>query len=87
MVRSLVGHPKIILFDDANANFDIKNDGRLLNVIKKMRGSRTMIIVTHRPSFLRICDRQYILKEGHLEEYIDPYTASKVAQENSQAKV
>lgn len=87
MVRSLVGHPKIILFDDANANFDIKNDGRLLNVIKKMRGSRTMIIVTHRPSFLRICDRQYILKEGHLEEYVDPYIAFQAAQANSQAKV
>ena len=77
MVRSLVGHPKIILFDDANANFDIKNDGRLLNVIKQMRGDRTMIIVTHRPSFMRICDRQYKLINGKLEEYIDPYLASK----------
>lgn len=87
MVRSLVGHPKIILFDDANANFDIKNDGRLLNAIKKMRGSRTMIIITHRPSFLRICDRQYIIKAGHLEEYVDPYIAFKAQQANSQVKV
>ncbi|MCV6610617.1 MAG: ABC transporter transmembrane domain-containing protein [Amphritea sp.] len=79
MVRSLVGHPKIILFDDANANFDIKNDGRLLNVIKRMKGSRTMIIVTHRPSFMRICDRQYQLKDGHLKEYIDPYIAHQQA--------
>jgi len=77
MVRSLVGHPKIILFDDANANFDIKNDGKLLNVIKKMKGDRTMIIVTHRPSFLRICDRQYQLTDGRLKEYIDPYMAAQ----------
>nr|WP_170167507.1 ABC transporter transmembrane domain-containing protein [Amphritea balenae] len=77
MVRSLVGHPKIILFDDANANFDIKNDNRLLNVIKQMRGSRTMIIVTHRPSFMRICDRQYSLTRGKLLEYVDPYMAKK----------
>lgn len=81
MVRSLVGHPKIILFDDANANFDIKNDGRLLNVIRQMKGSRTMIIVTHRPSFMRICDRQYQLKEGHLHEYVDPYLAQKRSQQ------
>ena len=52
MVRSLVGHPKIILFDDANANFDIKNDNRLLKVIEQMKGKRTMVIVSHRPSFL-----------------------------------
>ena len=83
MVRSLVGHPKIILFDDANANFDIKNDGRLLNVIKRMKGSRTMIIVTHRPSFMRICDRQYQLKDGHLQEYIDPYIAHQQAQQQA----
>ncbi|WP_432471940.1 peptidase domain-containing ABC transporter [Amphritea sp. HPY] len=84
MVRSLVGHPKIILFDDANANFDIKNDGRLLNVIKQMRGDRTMIIVTHRPSFLRICDRQYQLTEGRLKEYIDPYIAAKAKAKSQQ---
>ncbi len=83
MVRSLVGHPKIILFDDANANFDIKNDGRLLNVIQRMKGSRTMIIVTHRPSFMRICDRQYQLKDGHLQEYIDPYIAHQQAQQQA----
>lgn len=83
MVRSLVGHPKIILFDDANANFDIKNDGRLLNVIKQMKGSRTMIIVTHRPSFMRICDRQYELKDGHLQEYIDPYLAQQQARQQA----
>ena len=77
MVRSLVGHPKIILFDDANANFDIKNDSRLINVIKQMKGERTMIIVTHRPSFLRLCDRQYQLTDGHLVEYIDPYQAKQ----------
>jgi len=87
MVRSLVGHPKIILFDDANANFDIKNDGRLLNVIKQMRGDRTMIIVTHRPSFLRICDRQYHLIDGHLQEYIDPYLAAKNTQTPHAEKV
>ena len=83
MVRSLVGHPKIILFDDANANFDIKNDGRLLNVIRQMKGSRTMIIVTHRPSFMRICDRQYQLKDGHLQEYVDPYLAYQQAQQQA----
>ena len=34
MVRSLVGMPPVILFDDANANFDLKNDNRLQRVIE-----------------------------------------------------
>ena len=67
MVRSLIGHPQIILFDDANANFDVKNDQRLLHVIKLMQQQkRTLIIVSHRPSFLRICNKQYRLENGRL---------------------
>jgi len=67
LVRSLIGHPQIILFDDANANFDVKNDKQLIKVIQQMQQQqRTIIIVSHRPSFLRICDKQYTLKNGQL---------------------
>ncbi|MES9853235.1 MAG: ABC transporter transmembrane domain-containing protein [Candidatus Thiodiazotropha sp. L084R] len=68
MVRSLIGHPNIILFDDANANFDIKNDAKLMALIKKMKGNRTLVLVSHRPSFLRICDKQLELRDGTLHE-------------------
>ncbi len=68
MVRSLVGHPSIMLFDDANANFDYKNDQRLLEILEALKGDRTMVIVSHRPSFLRLCDRLFQLRDGRLEE-------------------
>ncbi|MES9857493.1 MAG: ABC transporter transmembrane domain-containing protein [Sedimenticola sp.] len=68
MVRSLVGHPKVILFDDANASFDIKNDIKLLKMMKKFRGDRTMVVVSHRPSFLGLCERQYELHNGLLQQ-------------------
>jgi len=78
MVRSMIGHPQIILFDDANANFDIKNDKRLVNVIKLMQQqNRTIVIVSHRPSFLRLCDRQYELQCGQLTAIAQqPHTSS-----------
>ena len=66
MVRSLIGHPGIVLFDDANANFDIKNDRRLLTLIERFRGNRTLIMISHRPSFLRMCDRRFLLADGLL---------------------
>ena len=84
MVRSLVGHPKIILFDDANANFDIKNDNRLLRVIEQLKGKRTMVIVSHRPSFLRLCDRQLEIKDNQLVPYIDPFQAQQAAKQKLQ---
>ncbi|MGI9263659.1 MAG: hypothetical protein ACR2QU_01945, partial [Gammaproteobacteria bacterium] len=80
IVRSLVGHPQIIFFDDANANFDVKNDKKLVELVTEMKGSRTMVIVSHRPSFLRICDRAFELKGGKLEDYKLPnFSAAQVA--------
>ena len=66
MVRSLVGDPRIMILDDANANFDLKNDAKLLNLLQRIRGSRTLIVVSYRPSFLRICDKAYELRDGEL---------------------
>ncbi len=69
IIRSLISEPQIILFDDANANFDIRSDNRLIQLMKFMQQQkRTMIIVSHRPSFLRLCQRQYVLSEGRLQE-------------------
>ena len=68
IVRSLVGHPQIMLFDDANANFDIKNDYRLMELIEQYKGNRTVVLVSHRPSFLKLCDRTFELYRGKLNE-------------------
>jgi len=66
MIRSLIGYPQIIFLDDANANFDLQNDQKLANILMKLKGKRTMVIVSHRPSFLKICDKQFLLEDGKL---------------------
>ncbi|RMG33106.1 MAG: ATP-binding cassette domain-containing protein [Gammaproteobacteria bacterium] len=68
IVRSLVGKPPLILFDDANASFDIKNDIQLQRVMEQLKGRHTLVIVSHRPSFMRLCDRQLILRDGKLHD-------------------
>lgn len=72
IVRSLVGNPKIVFFDDSNANFDVKNDKKLIELILDLKGERTMVIVSHRPSFLRICDRSYEIVGESLMPYRQP---------------
>ncbi|HHO59732.1 MAG TPA: hypothetical protein ENJ64_05770 [Thiotrichales bacterium] len=57
-----------MLFDDANANFDIRNDTRLMKVIEHFKQEKTLVIVSHRPSFLRLCNRHYVLRDGSLSE-------------------
>lgn len=75
MVRAMIGHPHLMLFDDANANLDLKNDQQLLDVIGRLKGDRTLVIVTHRPSYMRLCDRRFVLDQGRLEPLVDDHKA------------
>ncbi len=71
LVRSLVGcmsfgEPKIILFDDADSSLDTRHDQMLINLLTELQQKYTMIIVSHRPSILRLCNRNYMLEGGDL---------------------
>lgn len=73
LVRSLVGcmsfgEPKIILFDDADSSLDLHHDMMLMEMLKSMRGKHTMVVASHRPSLLRLCDKNFMLDDGDLTE-------------------
>lgn len=82
IVRGLVGQPPILLFDDANASFDMRNDSALVDFLRTYRGIRTMVMVSHRPSMLRLCDRTFELDNGHLikRDYTPPVSTPKPGQ-------
>ncbi len=70
IARGLVNDPSIILFDEANAGIDMPSDQLVKDVILKLKGEKTIIFVTHRPSFLQMADRQYKLENGFLAPII-----------------
>ncbi len=85
LVRSLVGcmifgEPKIILFDDADSSLDVKHDQILLEFLSELGEKHTMIIVSHRPSILRLCDRNYLLEDGDLIQL--PWSQKKLQTTN-----
>lgn len=57
IVRALATRPRLILFDEANSAFDFRTDDKLRALLETMRGSTTMLLVSHRPSLIRIADR------------------------------
>ena len=69
IVRALVGLPPIVLFDNASASLDQASDRRLSTVLERYRGARTMVIVSHRPSLLRLCDRCFRIEDGKLHPF------------------
>lgn len=68
IIRALASHgdPKIILFNDANATLDSESDRLLLDLLREYQGRATLVIVSHRPSFLKLADRNFVIKDGTL---------------------
>ncbi len=68
VARALVDKPRIILFDEANTSMDGAGDANIRSVLENLKGHVTLVIVSHRPSTLRIADRIYDISEGTLVE-------------------
>lgn len=66
IARSLANKPDVILFDEANSGLDTQSDHDLQKLIETLKGTATIILVSYRPSLLRLADRQYDLKDGQL---------------------
>ena len=66
ITRALVSNPKIVLFDEANASVDTAGDNFLRVWLERSKGKRTLILVTPRPSLLKLADRVYDLTDGGL---------------------
>lgn len=71
IARALYRNPPILIFDEATSALDVKTEEEILDSLDLQRYRRTMIIVTHRMSSIRSCDRVYLLDNGRLTEYFD----------------
>lgn len=68
IARALVHEPPIVLFDEANGAIDIQGDEVIKQLLQKMVGQCTLIIVSHRPSILNFAKKTYELTSSGLHE-------------------
>ncbi|MBF0309149.1 MAG: ATP-binding cassette domain-containing protein [Magnetococcales bacterium] len=67
IARILALEPRILLFDEANMAIDSAGDGLLRTCLEELKGRCTIILISLRPSLLRIADRSFKLGGGTLE--------------------
>lgn len=66
IARALVNNPRIVLFDEANTAVDGAGDNFLRVWLERAKGKRTLVLVTHRPSLVKLADRVFDLDRGRL---------------------
>ena len=76
IVRSLLIHPEIILFDEVTASLDPEMVREVLELINDLaQEGRTMILVTHEMQFAQaIADRIIFLDQGQIAEEGDAHS-------------
>lgn len=72
IARALVNNPRIVLFDEANTAVDSAGDNFLRVWLERAKGKRTLVLVTHRPSLVKLADRVFDLEQGCLSSRISP---------------
>lgn len=68
IARALVTDPSVILFDEANSSLDLEGDEELRAFLEREKGRRTIVLVAHRPSLLKLADRVLSISNGRLQD-------------------
>lgn len=68
IARALLHKAPILILDEATSALDSKTEVKVLETIKNLNPAPTCIIITHRNTALRICDRVFKLENNHIIE-------------------
>ena len=67
IARALFSDSPILLLDEATSSLDVETEKKLLNNLRCMT-DKTVVIVTHRPAALNICDKVINFRENGVSE-------------------
>jgi subfamily B ATP-binding cassette protein HlyB/CyaB len=68
IARALISRPRILVFDEATSALDAESEEIVQRNLKAIGKGRTMIIIAHRLSAIRQCDRIITLEKGRIIE-------------------
>jgi len=66
IARELFKDPPLLIFDEATSALDSQSEAAIQNSISALHGERTILIIAHRMSTVRDCDRIIVLNEGRI---------------------
>jgi ATP-binding cassette subfamily B multidrug efflux pump len=72
IARALIKDPPILILDDPLSAVDTRTEEAILTSLAAFYGDRTVLIVSHRLSALRDCDRVIVLDNGRIVEQGSP---------------
>jgi ATP-binding cassette subfamily C protein len=66
IARALYREPSVLVFDEATSALDNRTEAEVMRGIDELRTTKTIILIAHRLSTVRNCDRIFFLRAGRL---------------------
>lgn len=71
IARALYRNPEVLIFDEATSALDNDTEARLMETINAVSKDRTVIMIAHRLTTLKNCDRIVIMDKGCVKQVTD----------------
>ena len=66
IARALYHNPKVLIMDEATSALDNITEKQITGAIESLRGERTIIMIAHRLTTVKNCDKLYFMEEGRI---------------------
>lgn len=64
IARAFACKAEVVLLDEPGASLDGAADARFMQQLRELKGRHTVLMVSHRPSHIRLADKAILLNEG-----------------------
>lgn len=72
LARALLRDAPVLLLDEPGSSLDEQSDAFLMQRLARLRGRRTVVMVTHRPSHIRLAGKAVYMQQGSVRFFGDP---------------
>jgi len=66
LARAILRKPEILILDESTSQIDMESELQIRETLKEMKGSMTIIIITHREALTALADEVYTIHNGRL---------------------
>jgi ATP-binding cassette, subfamily B, bacterial PglK len=81
IARALYGDPAVLILDEATSALDHETEKYVISSIERLKGKRTIIMIAHRLTTVRNCDRIFMINQGQV---IDSGSLLELAERNEE---
>ena len=68
IARALYHKPEVVVLDEATSSLDTPTEKGVMDAVNSLQGTKTIIIVAHRHTTVKKCNRVYRLQKGKIVE-------------------